>query len=115
MADIFGTVSPPPFMAITKYGSYQTGITAFISNLLKFLTIIAGVWALFNLIMAGFQYLSSQGDPKMVENAWKQIYMSLMGMVVIVVAYALTALISYILFGDASIILNPKIYGPGIQ
>ena len=112
---IIGTVKPPPFLDPTKYGDYTTGITAFISNLLKLLTIVAGLWALINFLLAGLAFLTSSGDPKLVENAWKQIYMSILGLLVIVLAYALTALISYILFGDASIILHPKVYGPGIQ
>ena len=114
MLDLFGTVSPPPFLAQTKYGDYTTGVTLFISNIIKLLTIVAGIWALINFVIAGLGFISASGDQKIIENSWKQIYMSLVGLVVIVLAYALTALISFLLFGDASVILNPKIYGPGI-
>ena len=111
MLDVIGNVSPPPFMKGTYVGI--TGITAFISNVVKLITVIAGIFVLINLLLAGLQYISSQGDPKAVESAWSKIWMSLIGMVIIVAAFVLTAIISYILFGDASFILNPKVYGPG--
>lgn len=108
--DFFGSVTPPEFF---KYGSYETGLTAFISNIIKFLTIVAGLWALINFVMAGLQYISSQGDPKAVEQAWGKIWMSLIGLIIIATAYGLIALLSYLLFGDVGLILRPRIYGPG--
>jgi hypothetical protein len=113
MFDVIGNVKPPSFMT-GQYSSFQTGITAFISNLVKLITVIAGIFVLINLLLAGLQYISSQGDPKGVEGAWNKIWMSLVGLVIIVAAFVITAIISYILFGDASFILNPKVYGPGV-
>lgn len=112
--DVVGKVKPP-FFFIGKYATYQTGITAFISNIIRLLTIVAGLWMLINFILAGLQFISSQGDEKAVAAAWNKIYNSIIGMVVIVVAYALVALLSYLLFGDPGFILKPTISGPGIQ
>lgn len=113
MFDVIGNVNPPAFMK-GSYANFNPGITAFISNLVKLITVIAGIFVLINLLLAGLQYISSQGDPKGVEAAWNKIWMSLVGMVIIAAAFVITAIISFILFGDASFILNPKVYGPGV-
>lgn len=115
--DIVGKIKPPSFFDPSSggYGGYQTGITAFISNIIRLLTIVAGLWMLINFILAGLKFISSQGDEKAVASAWSKIYNSIIGMVVIVTAYALVALLSYLFFGDAGFILNPKITGPETQ
>ena len=41
------------------------------------------------------------------------MYMSLIGMAVIVGAYALAAVAGLLLFGEANAILSPQITGPG--
>jgi hypothetical protein len=38
--------------------------------------------------------------------------MSLIGLIIIVSAFTITAIASFILFGDAGFILNPKLVGP---
>ena len=94
-------------------GSAGGGLVGLISNLLKFGTIAAGVFALFNIIIAGFMYISAGENPETTAQAWQKIYMSLIGLAVIAGAFTVAAILSYILFGDATVILNPTIYGPG--
>lgn len=113
----FGAITNP----LGKYNSYgelnatgtHGGLIAFISNVLKFVTIAAGLFALLNLIIAGFTYISSGSDSKKTTEAWARIYMSLIGLVLIVGAYAIAAILGLLLFGRADAILNPTIYGPG--
>jgi len=113
--DIIGTVTPPGiFGSGSKYSFEGGGVAFFISNIVRLLTIIAGIWMLINFILAGLAFISSQGNEEQVKNAWNKIFNSIIGMMVIVIAYALTALLSYLLFGDPSFILNPKISGPGL-
>ena len=109
--DVVGKVKPP-FFFIGKYATYQTGITAFISNIIRLLTIVAGLWMLINFILAGLQFISSQGDEKAVAAAWNKIYNSIIGLVVIAVAFGLISLISFLLTGNAGTFLNITIYGP---
>jgi len=110
--DVIGKVKPPAIIE-EGYGSYDKGITSFISNIILLLTIVAGLWMLINFILAGLQFISSSGDEKAIASAWNKIYNSIIGMVIIVVAYLLVALLSYLLFGDPGFILHPKISGPG--
>jgi len=111
----FGPITNPlPTIKTGGYGDlYQNGLMDFISNLVKLLIIGAGLFAFINLILAGLQYISSGGNPETTTKAWQQIYMSLIGLVIMVAAFAITAIIGIVLFKDPTAILNPKIYGPG--
>ncbi|MEP7167332.1 MAG: hypothetical protein ABI758_05105 [Candidatus Woesebacteria bacterium] len=109
---IFGTVSPPPGVAIFNAqagGPDGIGIVIFASNLIKVITIIAGLFGLFNIIGAGYTYLNSAGNAKATEQAMQQLSYSLIGLILIVGSFAITAIISFLLFGDATFILNPVI------
>jgi hypothetical protein len=106
----WGTVAPPP--GVADYGDLASGgLITFVSNIIRIITIIAGVWSLFNIVFAGFTYITSANDAKGIEKAWQSIYMSLIGMIIIVAAFTITAIFSWILFGDATFILNPIIIG----
>lgn len=89
-----------------------TGIVLFFSNILRLVFLAAGIYAFLNFIVAGFQYMSAGGDSKVLTQAWNRIWQSLMGLVIIVGSFALAALFGYLIFGDASAILSPKVYGP---
>lgn len=113
---IFGEIENP----ITKinpdasqYESVTSGLPLFISNLLRLITIGAGIFALFNFIAAGLNYITAGGDEQKIQNSWSMILNSIYGLVIIAVSFVLTGVISYILFQDATVILKPTIYGPG--
>ena len=111
----FGPIANPfPAISSGGYGNLsEFGLMNFISNLVKTLIIGAGLFAFINLILAGLQYITSGGNPETTTKAWQQIYMSLIGLVIMVASFAITAIIGLVLFKDATAILNPKIYGPG--
>lgn len=116
--EIIGSVSPPP--AIQKWldlagagGDQQVpGLIYFINALLKLIIVFAGLYAFFNLIIAGYQFMSAGSDAKKVGEAWSKIWQSLMGLLLVAGAFVLAAIFGWLLFGDASAILIPKIYGP---
>lgn len=110
--DIMGKVTPPP--GVDVYGEIQKGgLVNFLNNLLKLLIIVAGLYALINLIFAGYQFISAGGDPKNVEKAWSKIWQSLLGLFIVAAAFALAGIIGWLMFGDPGAILAPRIYGPG--
>lgn len=110
-ADVFGTVNAPPGVAAFNTGGQagQIGLLKFISNLIKVLTIIAGLWGLFNVIGAGYTYLNSAGNPKATEQAIQQLLNSAIGLMIIVGSFTIISIISYLMFGNAMFILNPTI------
>lgn len=109
----WGQVQPPPGVAAynTAAGPNGIGLVIFVSNIIKLVTIIAGIWSLLNLIFAGFQYITNAGNVKAVETAWQSIYMSLLGLIIIVASFTIAAIAGWILFGDVTFILNPKLTG----
>jgi len=109
MASIFGTVDSP----ITAYGDVNTGLPSFITNVVTIIFAAAGLFAFFNLMIAGFSYITAAGDAKKIEAATYSINMSLIGLVVMVAAAAVTGVVSFLLFGSATAILAPNITGPG--
>ena len=109
MLQIFGRVTAPPSGYFLATGG---GIVAFISVIVKLLIVIAGLYMLFNIIFAGYQFISAGGDQKSVEAAWGKIWQSLVGLLIVAGSVMLAALFGWILFGDTSAILSPKIYTP---
>lgn len=108
---IFGQITNP------YSGTYNTpndpsGLILFLNNVLKLLFTIGGILVLFNLIVAGFQFLNAQGDPKAIEQAWNKIWQSLVGLLIIVSSFLIAGLAGLILFGNVWSILYPTIYGP---
>lgn len=107
----FGTVSPPPGVAQYDTGAGGFGLISFASNIIRLITIIAGIWSLLNVIMAGFKYITAANDAKGIQDAWQSIYMSLIGMLIILSSYTIAAIVGYIFFGDATYIINPTLVG----
>lgn len=89
-----------------------TGIVPFLNNIIKFILVIGGIYVLFNIVFAGFQFINAGGDPKNVEKAWNKIWQSLIGLLIMAGSFVLAAIFGYLIFGDATAILNPKIYTP---
>ncbi|MFH2085898.1 MAG: hypothetical protein ABII21_03895 [bacterium] len=98
---------------LSNYGNIDVGLPKFITNVVTIIFVGAGLFAFFNLIIAGISYIGAAGDTKKIEAATYSINMSLMGLVVMVAAAAVTGIVSYLLFGNASAILSPNITGPG--
>jgi len=112
---IFGPIEAPPH--IEKHGgdiaSGNFGLINFLSSFIKLFMVVAGLFAFINLILAGWQYISGGGDPEKISQATSKITYSVIGLLVVVGSFTLAGIFGFILFGDASAILSPKIYGVG--
>jgi hypothetical protein len=105
---IVGTINPPPGSVTYTIA----GIVPFLNNIIKFLIVLAGVYVLFNIILAGFQFINAGGDPKNVEKAWNKIWQSVLGLIIVAGSFVLAVIFGYLVFGDPMAILSPKIYTP---
>jgi hypothetical protein len=111
IAQVFGPVSPP--QGISNYGSLvEGGPTNFISNLIKIIIAGAGLFALFNLVIAGYSFMSAGDDPKKVAGAWSRIWQSLLGLAISAGAFVLAAIFGRIIFGDYYALLRVRVFGP---
>jgi len=116
MIGIFGEISPPPGVSNWINANPQgavAGLVPFLNAIVKLLIVVAGLYAFFNIILAGYAFLSAGGDdPKKFEAAWAKIWQSLIGLMFVAASFILAAVFGYIIFGDATAILYPKITGP---
>lgn len=79
-------------------------LNAVISSILGFLTILAGIYFLFQFIIAGYQWISSGGDKNNTQAAQDKITNSLIGLIIVVMAWVIIGVIGKIMGLD---ILNP--------
>jgi len=106
---IFGQITPPSYIGNPE----ASGLITLISNIIKFAISGAGLYVFFNIIMAGYQFISGGGDAKAVASAWAKIYQSLIGLAIIAGSLLITAVVSLVIFGNATTLLSPTVYGPG--
>ena len=68
-------------------------LSRIISNALGVMTIGAGLYFLFQVIIAGYNYMNAAGDKARIENAGRKLTNSLIGLAIVIAAYGLLALI----------------------
>src|SRR4030065_1957844 len=108
-ANPFGTIPPPAGLA--NYDPDNPGVA--IGTLIQYViwTLIggAGIYALFNFIMAGYAFMSAGDHPKKVAGAWAKIWQTALGLALAAGAFVLAAIFGQLIFGQWDFILNPKI------
>lgn len=103
-ADIVGIITPPAGVP-----SATTDTTSLISTIVRFIIIVGGIFALWQLLAGGLAFITSSGDKGKLTEAQNKIQMSLVGLVIMAASFLIIAIISQILFGDFGAILNPKL------
>jgi hypothetical protein len=103
-ANVVGNIDLPA--GIPKETTQTTDV---ISALVRFIVVVAGVFALWQLLTGGLAYISSGGDKGKLTEAQNKIQMSLVGLVIIAASFLIIAIISKVLFGDFGAILAPKL------
>ena len=100
--EVVGTIALPTGIMtdIGKTGDYITVI-------IRFFIIIAGLFSLSQFLIGGFTYITSGGDKAKIQEAGQKITMSIIGLVVIAASFVIIAIVSQLLFGKFDIILNP--------
>jgi hypothetical protein len=89
-----------PFTAATS----GTGTESLVSAAVGFLTVVSGLAFILYFIIAGFSWITAGGDPEKLKKAQTNITNALVGIVIVAIAYTVTAIIGSILGFD---ILNP--------
>ena len=104
----FGQINPPA--ALSKYGSDPGGAIGRLIQIAIWVLIIgAGLYALFNLVIAGYSFMSAGDDVKKVAGAWAKIWQTVLGLAVSAGAFVLAAIFGQLIFGDPTFILKPTI------
>jgi len=110
-AQVFGPINPPD--ALQKYNSDGgSGLFIFMNILIKLLMVLAGIFAVFQFLVAGYGFMSAGGDAQKMSAAWAKIWQSLIGLVVVASSLVLAGVAGQVIFGDWNALLNPTIYAP---
>ena len=108
-ASIFGPIDTPP---ASNFATLENnGLTLFITRLVQLFFVLSGLYIMINIILAGYKYLTADGNAQALQQANAQIYNSFIGGIIIASSLLITAIISWIIFGDPTFILNPRIFG----
>ena len=88
----------------TTNGRTASTLNQVIGIIIAVLTIVGGLWFLFQIILAGYNWINAGGDTEKVDTARQKMLNSVIGLIIIVIAYFLVGLLSMITGFD---ILNP--------
>jgi len=104
----FGTVALPVGLA-----KFTTDPGVAFGKLIQFglraLIVGAGIYALFNLVFAGYSFMSAGDDAKKVSGAWAKIYQTFIGLAFTAGSFVLAAILGKLLFNNAWFLLQPSI------
>jgi len=108
MDNPFGEVRPPG--ALSRVGTASGGGLGVIIQIFVNILLAAGaVYALFNLILAGYAFLSAGSDSKKIEAAWAKIWQTALGLTFMAGAFVLAAIFGKLIFGNFDALLKPVI------
>lgn len=65
-----------------------------ISQIIGVLTLVAFIYFVIQVILAGYAFISGQGDEKKIESARKRLTDGILGITIVVIAFGITALIA---------------------
>lgn len=105
--NIFGNVLPP-----TGVSGDVSGLPTFVNSIIKTLIAGAGLYALFNLVLAGYAFMSAGDDAKKVAGAWAKIWQTLLGLAIAAGSFVLAAIFGKIIFNDYNALLQFKVFVP---
>ena len=87
-----GTITPPAGIPTTG-ADPSAFVAGIIRAFIQFLLITAFIIGLIWMIFAGYSFIFAGGDPKNISSAWSRIYWGLLGLVVVVGAFAIIKLV----------------------
>lgn len=93
-----GTIAPTIGYSPSAPGALPDNPLALvISNILGFLTLIAGLAFIFYFIIGAVNWITSAGDPKKLETARAMILNAFIGLIITLIAYPLLSVLSHFL------------------
>ena len=78
-------------------GTPTSQVENILSQVIGFLTVVGVIYFAIQIILAGYSFLSSQGDKAKLEEARKRITNGILGLTIIVIAVGISALLANLL------------------
>lgn len=108
MQNPFGPITPPVNLPGADVGPGVV-IGNIIERMVQLLIVGAGIYALINLVLAGYDFMSAGDDTKKIAGAWAKIWQTILGLAISAGAFVLAQIFSNLIFGQGFNILNPTI------
>ena len=93
-----------PADAVTNSDSALNAMTKMISNVIAIATVLAGVFFIVYFLLAAYAWITSEGDSGKLAKARQQMIHGVIGLALVVAAYAIIGLVGSLVGLD---ILNP--------
>ena len=74
-----------------------TDFESIISTIIGFLTVVGVIFFVIQIILSGFALISSKGDPKQFQAAQSKLIHNLIGLLIVVIAFGVTAFLTSLL------------------
>lgn len=100
--DVVGTISVPGGVPSDVGKSAD-----FISAIIKLVMIVGGIFTFWQFLSGGLQFITSGGDKGKISEAQQKIQMSITGLVIMTASFILIGVVSLVLFGNFTHIINP--------
>lgn len=94
-----------PFTADKLGDNPLIAITKVVSTVIGIITVSAGIYFLFQLLIGAFTWMISSGDKGKLTQAQDRMIHAVIGLIIVVAAYAITSVVGGLLGFD---ILNPQ-------
>ena len=109
---LWGRVNPPPGVKVYSSTGDISGLQKLLSNGVKTLIVIAGIYAFINIILAGYSFMSAGGNPEKIAGSWSKIYQTILGLIIAAGSFVLAAIFGKIVFGYPNALLQLQIFTP---
>ncbi len=108
---VWGGINPPPGVSAYNGGDIS-GLQLFVSVITKTAIVFAGVYAFFNIIIAGYSFLSAGGNAEKIAHAWAKIWQTMLGLLIAAASFVLAGIFGKLIFGDYNALLQLRIFTP---
>ncbi len=93
LAADLGKITPPAGSVPTTGGNPSGFVASIVQNSIWLLIVTSFIIAVIWMIFAGLGFIFAGDDPKKISGSWTKIYMGLLGLVIIVGAFAIIKLV----------------------
>ncbi len=109
-----GAFKNPHLSGVNAFGSGDEsgGIVKLLNSGIQIIFLIAGIYAFFNIAIAGFMFINARGDAKQIESAWYKIWQSMAGLAIVIISFIAAVVLGQVFFGNPGAILNLELTAP---
>jgi hypothetical protein len=86
-------IGPLSTNAHAGYTNAVVQFTGFISNTVALLSIVGGLWFVYQIILASVQWIGGGGDKQTIDTAKKRLMNAMIGLFLVITAYSIVGLI----------------------